>query len=112
MSAYGPRVASRRTGDPAIGQAQSRRKTVYLLLRLGALVAFLLGVAVLHDGLAAAVLIVLAGMVAVLTSFGTNAGGAGERAGARAQDRWFNARAAPQGDWPPYAPEPVDPDQR
>lgn len=103
----GRRAAS---GDPQLGRAQGGRKRTYLLLRLGALAAFLVAVVVLHDGLAAALLICLAGIVAVLTSFGTNAGGAGERAGARAQDRYFNQHAAPQGEWPPYPPGPIDQD--
>jgi hypothetical protein len=38
----------------------------------------------------------------VLSCLGINAGGPGERAGAVPQDRWFDERRAPQGDWPPF----------
>ena len=48
-----------------------------------------------------------AGIVAVLTCVGVNAGSTGEQLGARAQDRWFDSLRAPQGDWPPYAPDRV-----
>lgn len=83
------------------------RVRTYLTLRLVAAGAFLLAV-VLPPGLPAALLVVVAGIVAVGTCFGVNAGGPGERAGARPQDRWFDAHSAPQGDWPPYDPGVLD----
>jgi len=79
------------------------RVQTYLIIRAVAAAAFLLAV-VLPPGLPAALLIVGAGIAAVATCFGVNAGGPGERAGARPQDRWFDAHSAPQGDWPPYEP--------
>lgn len=84
------------------------RKRAYLVIRLGAAVAFVLAATVLPRGVPAAVVIVAAGVAAVLTSFGTNAGGAGERAGARPQDRYFDSILPPQGDWPPYDPAQRD----
>lgn len=59
---------------------------------------------VVPPGIGAALLFVAGGLLAVLTSFGTNAGGPGEQAGARPQDRHFDRLMPPQGDWPPYDP--------
>lgn len=80
----------------------SRRHTTYFVLRGGAAVVFVLAATVLPRGVPAALVILLAGLVAVGTSLGTNAGGPGERSGARPQDRWFDSVRAPQGQWPPY----------
>ena len=85
------------------------RKRVYLLVRLGALVLFLVGALALPHGVPAALVVVLAGLVAVVSSLWSNAGGPGERAGAREQDRWFDSIMPPQGDWPPYEPGPAVP---
>ncbi len=71
-------------------------------IRVVAGLTFVLAATVLPPGIPAALVIVLAGVVAVMTCVGVNAGGPGERAGARAQDRWFDAHSPPQGDWPPY----------
>jgi hypothetical protein len=79
----------------------ARQKT-YFLVRGAAALVFLLAAVVLPRGVPAGVLAMAAGLVAVMTCFGTNAGGPGERAGARPQDRWFESVRAPQGDWPPY----------
>ncbi len=84
------------------GSAQRTRLRVYLALRLLAAITFVLAATVLPRGIPAALVIVVAGIAAVATCFGTNAGGPGERAGARPQDRWFDAHTAPQGQWPPY----------
>ena len=75
---------------------------VYLVVRLAAVVLFLFAAIVLPHGVPAALLVVLAGVAAVLSSLWSNAGGPGERAGAREQDRWFDSVMPPQGDWPPY----------
>ena len=83
---------------------QSSRKATYLGVRLGAFVAFVLAATVLPPGIPAALVVVAAGVAAVMTCFGTNAGGPGERAGARPQDRYFDSLMPPQGDWPPYDP--------
>ena len=93
--------------------ARSRLR-VYLLVRLVAVIAFLLGALVLPHGVPAALLVVAAGVVAVFSSLWSNAGGPGERSGAREQNRWFDSITPPQGDWPPYPPteqpaRPVDP---
>ena len=77
---------------------------VYLVVRLAAVVVFLFAAVVLQRGILAAVLVVLAGVAAVLSSLWSNAGGPGERAGAREQNRWFDSITPPQGDWPPYEP--------
>ena len=76
----------------------------YLVVRVCAGVAFVLAATVLPRGIPAALVIVVAGLAAVGTCFGTNAGGPGERAGARPQDRYFDSLMPPQGDWPPYDP--------
>ena len=92
-----------------------RRQRTYLALRLGAGAVFVLAATVLPRGIPAALLVLAAGVVAVASSFGVNAGGPGERAGARPQDRWFDSVTPPQGDWPPYEPhepqEAADPPQ-
>ena len=96
------------TGSRRQARAQHSRFVTYLVLRLVAAAAFILAATVLPRGIPAALVIVLAGLVAVLTCFGTNAGGPGERAGARPQDRYFDSLMPPQGDWPPYDPGAVD----
>jgi hypothetical protein len=79
----------------------ARQKT-YFALRGGAAVVFLLSATVVPRGVGAGLLCMAAGLVAMLTCIGTNAGGPGERAGAVPQERWFRPLRAPQGDWPPY----------
>ena len=83
----------------------------YVLVRVAAAVAFVLGAVVLPRGIPAAILVMVAGVVAVLSSLWSNAGGPGETAGAREQNRWFDSVSPPQGDWPPYEapPEPRTP---
>ena len=83
---------------------QRSRVVTYLAVRVCAGVAFVLAATVLPRGIPAALVIVVAGLAAVMTCFGTNAGGPGERAGARPQDRYFDSLMPPQGDWPPYDP--------
>ncbi len=78
------------------------RVRVYLVVRLLAVVAFVLGVTVLPHGVPAGLVVMGAGVAALLSAMWTNAGGFGERAGARVQDRWFDSVTPPQGDWPPY----------
>ncbi len=84
------------------------RQTAYLLLRLGAFVVLVLAGTVMPRGIPAALLILAAGLVAVGSCIGVNAGGPGERAGARAQNRWFDGVRPPQGDWPPYPTTPPE----
>jgi hypothetical protein len=79
----------------------------YLIFRGGAAVVFLLASVVLPRGVPAALFVMAAGLVAVFTCIGVNAGGPGERAGSVVQDRWIEGVRAPQGDWPPYDPERV-----
>ena len=83
----------------------TRRQVTYLIVRVSAGVLFVLAATVLPRGVPAALLVVLAGVVAVVSSLWANAGGPGERAGARPQDRWFDSLRPPQGDWPPYVAE-------
>jgi hypothetical protein len=78
------------------------RKRSYLLARLGAFTVLVAAATLLPRGVPAALLVVAAGVVAVGSSLWANAGGPGERAGARPQDRWFDSVMPPQGDWPPY----------
>lgn len=87
------------------------RKRTYLLVRLAAATVFVLAATVLPRGVPAALVVVAAGVVAVVSSLWANAGGPGERAGARPQDRWFDSVTPPQGDWPPYAEPEVDPSE-
>lgn len=79
-------------------------------MRLVAAVVFVLAATVLPRGVPAALLVVAAGVVAVVSSLWANAGGPGERAGARPQDRWFDSVSPPQGDWPPYEPDVIPPE--
>ena len=88
----------------------SRRYTTYFALRALAGLAFVLAATVLPRGIPAALVILVAGLVAVGTSLGTNAGGPGEQAGARPQDRYFDSLRAPQGQWPPFDSEEGGPD--
>lgn len=81
----------------------SRRQRTYLGIRLGAAVLFLLAVSVVPPGVPAGLMVMAAGLIAVLSCVGVNAGAAGEQAGAREQNRWFDSVRAPQGEWPPYA---------
>lgn len=87
------------------GPARSRVR-VYLLLRLVAGMLFVLAATLLPPGIPAALVVGVAGIVAVLSCVGVNAGGPGERAGARAVNRHFDRITPPQGDWPPYQPGP------
>lgn len=82
----------------------TRRQATYLVVRGSAAAVFVVAATVLPRGVPAALLVVAAGVVAVATCLFTNAWGPGEQAGARAQDRWFDSVAPPQGDWPPYDP--------
>ena len=79
----------------------------YLTIRAAAALVFVLAATALPRGVPAGLLILAAGIAAVLTCVGANAGGPGERAGARPQDRWFDSVQAPQGQWPPYETAPV-----
>jgi hypothetical protein len=78
------------------------RQITYLAVRAVAALVFVLGATLLPPGLPAALVCLAAGLAAVGTCIGVNAGGPGERAGARPQDRYFDSLQAPQGDWPPY----------
>jgi hypothetical protein len=81
-----------------------RRQVTYLLIRLAAAVVFVVAATLLPRGVPAGLLIIAAGLAAVLSCVGVNAGARGEQAGAREQNRWFDSLRAPQGDWPPYKP--------
>jgi hypothetical protein len=84
-----------------------RRQRTYLALRAVAAVVLLLGAFVLPHGVPAGLLVMLAGLIAVLACIGVTAGGPGESAGARGQERWLEGIRAPQGDWPPFEPDTV-----
>jgi hypothetical protein len=83
------------------------RQQVYLALRGGAGLVFLLSAVALPRGVPAALCMMAAGLVAVFSCFGVNAGGPGERAGSVPQDRWVDSVRPPQGDWPPFDDERV-----
>ena len=83
---------------------------VYLVVRLLAVVAFVLGVTVIPHGVPAGLVVMGAGLAALASAVWSNAGARGEQAGARVQDRWFDSVMPPQGDWPPYdAGPPAEP---
>lgn len=86
-----------------------RRQRTYLAIRLAAALVFVLAATVLPRGVPAGLLIMAAGIAAVLSCVGINAGGPGEQSGARPQERWFDSVRAPQGDWPPYEPPVLPP---
>lgn len=77
-------------------------------MRAVAVVVFLVAATLVPRGVPAGLMVMAAGIAAVLSSLWTNAGGPGEQAGARPQDRWFDAVRAPQGQWPPYDLGAVD----
>ena len=79
-----------------------RRVVAYVVLRGLAAGGVLAAATLLPPGLPAALLCVASGLLAVLTCIGVNAGGPGERAGSRAQQRAYERIRAPQGAWPPY----------
>lgn len=82
--------------------ALDRRELGYVVVRGGAAAGFVASALVLPPGLGAGVACVVCGVVGIAACIGTNAGGPGERAGARAQQRALDRVRAPQGDWPPY----------
>ncbi len=79
-----------------------RRQKTYLVVRCSAALVFVLAALLMPPGLGAGLVIMAAGVVAVLSCIGSLAGGPGERAGARPQNRAYQQMRAPQGDWPPY----------
>ncbi len=85
----------------------TRRQQAYFLFRGSSAGIFLLSATVLPRGAPAVIGCVVAGMGGLLTCIGVNAGGPGERAGARVQHQGVQKVRAPQGDWPPYPPEKV-----
>lgn len=80
----------------------TRRHLAYFGLRGLAAAGVLAAALLVPPGLPAALLCVASGLLAVLTCLGVNAGGPGESAGARAQDRAYQRVRPPQGEWPPY----------
>ena len=84
-----------------------RRKVAYFGLRAACLVAFLIAAFVMPRGGAAGAVVLVAGAVAVLAGIGVNAGGPGERSGARTTSDYFNSISPPQGEWPPFDPDRV-----
>ena len=85
----------------------TRRHKAYFALRGSSAGVFLLSATVLPHGAPAVIGALVGGMGGVLTCFGVNAGGPGERAGARAEKVVYDRTRAPQGDWPPYPAEKV-----
>lgn len=83
------------------------RKVTYFSLRGLALAGFLFAAFVMPRGGAAGAVCLVAGAVAVLSGIGVNAGGPGERAGARATSDYFSSISPPQGEWPPFDPQRI-----
>lgn len=81
------------------------RAKAYYGIRVVALTCFVLAATVLPSGVPAGIVAAAAGVAGLLTCIGVNAGGPGERAGAREEGVRYDRSRAPQGDWPPY---PVD----
>ena len=81
----------------------NRRVVTYFGLRFVLLAVFLLSATVVH-GPVAVVGCIVAGVGGLLTCIGVNAGGPGERAGARREQVHYERIRPPQGDWPPYDP--------
>ena len=86
----------------------TRRHVTYFVLRGAAALVFVAAGLLMPPGVPAAMVIMGAGIVGVLTCVGTNAGAVGEREGSRAQQRWLESVRAPQGEWPPYHSSTVD----
>lgn len=84
-----------------------RRKLVYFWLRAVCLLAFLLAAFVMPPGGVAGAVALAAGAIAVLAGIGVNAGGPGERAGARTTSDYFSSISPPQGEWPPFDPKRI-----
>lgn len=78
------------------------RQKAYFGIRGVAVAAFVVSWAVMPPGGLAAAVAIGAGCVGIFTCLGVNAGGPGERAGARVQTQHLEKVRPPQGDWPPY----------
>lgn len=87
-------------------QVDSRQKA-YLALRGASAGLFLISATLLPHGAPAVIGALVGGIGGVLTCFGVNAGGPGERAGARVERYAYDKVRAPQGEWPPYDPTKV-----
>lgn len=85
----------------------SARAKAYFGIRALAVVGFVLAATVMPSGVAAGIVAGAAGVVGLLTCIAVNAGGPGERAGAREEGVRYERSRAPQGDWPPYPPDQV-----
>lgn len=85
----------------------TRRQKAYYGIRGAALLVFVLAALVMPSGVPAGLAAGTAGIVGLLTCIGVNAGGPGERAGAREQGVRYEQARPPQGDWPPYAEDKV-----
>jgi uncharacterized membrane protein SpoIIM required for sporulation len=85
----------------------TRRQKGYLAFRGASAGVFLLSATVLPHGAPAVIGCLVAGIGGILTCLATNAGGPGERAGARAEQVVYEKVRAPQGDWPPFPEEKV-----
>lgn len=80
----------------------TRRQQAYFAFRGSSAGVFLLSATVLPRGAPAVIGCLVAGMGGILTCLAVNAGGPGERAGARAERIVYDRSRAPQGDWPPF----------
>jgi hypothetical protein len=83
-------------------QSMTPRQKAYFAFRGSSAGVFLLSATVLPRGAPAVIGCIVAGMGGILTCLGVNAGGPGERAGARVETVAYEKVRAPQGDWPPY----------
>ena len=84
-----------------------RRQKSYFAFRGASAGLFLLAATTFPRGAPAVIGAIVGGLGGVLTCFGVNAGGPGERAGARVETYRYEKVRAPQGQWPPYDPDKV-----
>lgn len=97
---------SGRSRGRSVGGVTGRQKA-YLGIRGTALALFVSSWTVLPPGGLAGGVAILAGVVGMATCIGVNAGGPGERAGARVQSVRSERVRPPQGDWPPYTEDRI-----
>jgi hypothetical protein len=85
----------------------TRRQKAYFAFRGSSAGLFLLSATVLPRGAPAVIGALIAGIGGILTCIGVNAGGPGEKAGARTEKVTYDRTRAPQGDWPPYPEDKI-----
>jgi hypothetical protein len=85
----------------------TRRQQSYFVFRGASAGLFLVSATLLPHGAPAVIGCLVGGLGGILTCIGVNAGGPGERAGARVERVVYDRSRAPQGEWPPFPVEKV-----